>query len=176
MTYKGKEIGIPTLEIFKEYIEEKLYDLSAESLYKKYTKRNWLTKKGTPAKSVEVILDACNGVKQFHVHYEPRSKKKERRRAQLEHLKKVMELGDPAEGDSHDTYIIYKEQMKDPRWLAFREFVLTVRGRMCENCGGNYQLNIHHLQYQKKRLAWEYTVNDVRVLCTHCHKKVHNLV
>ena len=174
MLYKGKEIGIPTLEQVEECIKEEELDLDANSIYKKYSKRNWLTKKGTPIKCLECVLNACHGVKVGHMFYN-KKKRKEKVKNEIERLKSLMDTGNPSEEDRHDTYIIYKEQLTDKRWLAFRDFVLTVRGCVCENCKNTTNLNIHHLKYIPKRLAWEYTVNEVRVLCYKCHKKVHNI-
>lgn len=173
MTYRGQEIGIPTLELLQQHIDEKGYNLSAKKIYEKCSKRKWLTKQGTPIKTLECLVGAYNGIGCYKAITNKDRKRK--RKNNLNELRELMKKC-PAKEDNHDTYIIYKEQMKDERWLAFRKFVLAVRGERCECCNRTTHLQIHHLQYQKKRLAWEYTVNDVRVLCMDCHKKVHNIV
>ena len=177
MKYKGHEIGKPTIEMLQECIDEHFYNISAEKIYKACEKRKWLTRKGTPIKDLECLVSAYNGIGTFKNVSNKKKKeiRKEKRKENVESLRRLMEAA-PADEDGHDTYIIYKEQMNDRRWMAFRQFVLAVRGEYCECCGDNHILQIHHLQYQKKRLAWEYTVNDVRVLCKCCHMKVHNIV
>ena len=69
----------------------------------------------------------------------------------------------------------YNDQLKDPRWSAFRNFVFVVRKMRCEKCGSKEALQIHHPQYITGRKAWEYTCNEVQVLCRECHKKIHGI-
>lgn len=69
----------------------------------------------------------------------------------------------------------YREQLQDIRWKAFRDFILVVRGCRCENCGSTSNIQIHHPKYYKGRKPWEYTCNEVKVLCSNCHKKEHGL-
>lgn len=71
--------------------------------------------------------------------------------------------------------IPYSEQLKDPRWFAFREKVFKVRGRKCEHCGSTVWLQVHHPKYKYGRKAWEYSTDEVVVLCRECHKKEHNI-
>lgn len=73
-----------------------------------------------------------------------------------------------------DCSMTYSEQLKDLRWLAFRKCVLSIRGARCELCGNTKTLQIHHPVYINGRKAWEYTCNEVVVLCRDCHKAVHN--
>ena len=68
----------------------------------------------------------------------------------------------------------YSEQLKDRRWLAFRERVFRERGRRCERCGRTEQLQVHHLEYRGVRLAWKYKVSEVIVLCDACHSRLHH--
>lgn len=69
----------------------------------------------------------------------------------------------------------YDEFLKDPRWFAFRQFIFAVRGHKCEDCGSTERLQVHHIAYKRGLLPWEYTCNDVKVLCRDCHKKVHGI-
>lgn len=69
----------------------------------------------------------------------------------------------------------YEEQLKDSKWLAFREKVFKVKGRKCEKCGSILNLQIHHPKYKNNRMAWEYSINEVVVLCRKCHATEHNL-
>lgn len=62
MKYKGFNITEPSLEMFQEFIKEYNLPISAEEVYNHYKKRNWLTKKGTKAKSVEVLCNVWNSI------------------------------------------------------------------------------------------------------------------
>lgn len=62
MKYKGFTITEPSLEMFKEFINETNLPISAEAIYNHYKERNWLTKKGTKAKSVEVLCNSWNSI------------------------------------------------------------------------------------------------------------------
>ena len=62
MTYKGIEIGVPTIGMIDEFIRKEKFSLDAETIYEEYAKRNWLTRKGKPVKTLESIICAANGV------------------------------------------------------------------------------------------------------------------
>lgn len=62
MTYKGVEIGIPTISMIREFIKREKFNLDAEVIFDEYEKRNWLTRKGKPVKTLESIICAANGV------------------------------------------------------------------------------------------------------------------
>lgn len=42
MKYNGQEIGIPEVWQIAEYIALKHYDLSAQAVYDKYSKKGWV--------------------------------------------------------------------------------------------------------------------------------------
>lgn len=133
----------------------------------------------------------CGLAKLEDAHPEPslqnKSRKERKKRKQTERgvLKgKVNMLRIKAENADNDAivetpvtkkFIGYQEQLKDPKWMAFRQFVMVVRGRRCEVCGTEYGLQVHHLRYKENALAWEYTCNDVMVVCGKCHKKIHKI-
>lgn len=67
----------------------------------------------------------------------------------------------------------YSARLRDPRWRAKREEVFAARGRRCERCGNLSELQIHHLQYRRGRLPWEYPIRDLQVVCRSCHEDEH---
>lgn len=67
----------------------------------------------------------------------------------------------------------YAAQLKDPRWFEFRKKVFKKRGRKCEVCGCKDHLQVHHMKYRWPKLAWEYDIKDMRVLCPRCHAEAH---
>jgi hypothetical protein len=62
MTYKGQEIGIPTLELIQECITQWKLRVSAQEVYDYWTSRNWLTKKGQPIKTIESACNVANSL------------------------------------------------------------------------------------------------------------------
>ena len=63
MKYKNVEIGDkPTKEQFQEYISRMGYILDVDYWYNKYDAKGWLTKKKTPIKSLETIINVINGI------------------------------------------------------------------------------------------------------------------
>lgn len=62
MTYKGIEIGTPTIPMIREFIKKEKFNLDAEAFFAEYERRNWLTRKGKPVKTLESIICAANGV------------------------------------------------------------------------------------------------------------------
>ena len=63
MKYKNVDIGYrPTKEQFKEYVSRMGYIIDVEYWYKKYDARGWQTKKKTPIKSLEAIINVINGI------------------------------------------------------------------------------------------------------------------
>lgn len=65
----------------------------------------------------------------------------------------------------------YFDYMQSKAWQIFRQRVFAARSRMCERCGtGAGPLQIHHISYA--RFGHE-ELEDVKVLCVPCHKKMH---
>ena len=62
MKFKEKEIGIPTVDMFDEYIKQMGFKLTGQEVYDYCKENNWLTKKGTPMTSVEAMTNSYNGV------------------------------------------------------------------------------------------------------------------
>ena len=77
----------------------------------------------------------------------------------------------------------YSEKLKDPRWAKFRALYFIDYERRegpfkeivrCETCGcdaGNWHL--HHKRYDKDREPWEYSFQDVALICKECHDEIH---
>ena len=70
----------------------------------------------------------------------------------------------------------YNRLLEDKRWKEFRLKVLSERGNKCECCGGTDVLQIHHTFYIRGKMPRAYDINDMRVLCRTCHKKIHHLI
>jgi len=91
-------------------------------------------------------------------YYKKRNKKKKKKKKKIYHPN-----------------IKYHKQLEDVRWKEYREKVLDIRGRQCEICGNKHYLQIHHLKYEQGIYAWEYSIDDVIVLCCKCHKAIHGI-
>ncbi len=69
----------------------------------------------------------------------------------------------------------YKEQLLHPNWQKQRLETLNAAGWKCEHCGANdVTLHVHHKQYIKGRLAWEYPADNFAALCKDCHTSHHD--
>lgn len=63
MKYKNVEIGDkPTKEQFQEYVSRNGFNIDVDYWYNKYDARGWLTKKKTPIKSLETLINVINGI------------------------------------------------------------------------------------------------------------------
>lgn len=64
----------------------------------------------------------------------------------------------------------YQSELGRPEWLEFRQRVKTAKGGRCEVCRRQHGLQVHHNFYDSERWAWEYAMDEVRLLCGVCHE------
>lgn len=81
----------------------------------------------------------------------------------------------------------YSEKLQDPQWISFREYVIEnredrcrreERPLSCEDCSQTMerrQAHVHHRRYIKGREPWNYSLDDVQVLCSDCHEIIHEV-
>lgn len=70
----------------------------------------------------------------------------------------------------------YKEQLLHPFWQKKRLEVLERDKFTCQKCqDDNTTLNVHHLQYNKGCMAWEYNNENLVSLCCICHDIIEDL-
>lgn len=68
----------------------------------------------------------------------------------------------------------YSQQLKHPQWQRRRLEMLTGADFECTDCGDkDTMLHVHHKQYFKGRMAWEYADDELAVLCEKCHASEH---
>lgn len=68
----------------------------------------------------------------------------------------------------------YAEQLKHPKWQKMRLEVLERANFHCQICGDDEMtLHVHHKQYIKGRMAWEYELSNFDALCESCHNSTH---
>ena len=64
----------------------------------------------------------------------------------------------------------YQKKLLDPRWQRRRLEVLSLAEWECSDCGASEKtLHVHHPRYIKGREPWEYTDDELVVLCEDCH-------
>lgn len=85
---------------------------------------------------------------------------------------------EPVNNSLDKTKTAYELLLERPEWKAYRLAVLVERGKQCEWCGSNKNLQVHHKFYLKYPdgkhiLPWEYDINCLLVLCKDCHTKAH---
>lgn len=70
--------------------------------------------------------------------------------------------------------IDYKEQQKDPRWVAKSREIMKRDNFTCQLCGKKHvKLNVHHIKYNKNLNYWEYPDELLLTVCEVCHAKIH---
>jgi hypothetical protein len=68
----------------------------------------------------------------------------------------------------------YKEQLLHPNWQRKRLEALSAVDFTCQGCYGKDEtLHVHHKHYVKGRMAWEYDLTELAVLCEGCHEAEH---
>lgn len=68
----------------------------------------------------------------------------------------------------------YAQQLKHPNWQRRRLERLDIAGFRCENCDESTKtLHVHHREYVRGRMAWEYENDELEVLCESCHGEHH---
>lgn len=147
--------------------------IKADEVFNYCEQQNFLNKSGVPFTSgKKAILEYMD----VYGLTTPKAEKKPKKK----HLKvskdQEIYIEEPTVKDQ------YYKDLKDPRWKAFREFIFAVRGCRCEKCGSELEgLVIHHGTCEKPVYhkyyshPWEYTCNEVVVLCNECHQEVHNI-
>jgi hypothetical protein len=65
----------------------------------------------------------------------------------------------------------YKQYLNSTHWQKIKTTVYKKR-RKCQICGKSFNLNIHHITYE--RLGKE-LLSDLVVLCQSCHYKAHKI-
>lgn len=72
--------------------------------------------------------------------------------------------------------LTYGEQLKHPKWQRKRLEALEKADFTCTGCYDNAStLHVHHKQYFKGRMAWEYELSELAVLCEECHSFQHEV-
>lgn len=80
----------------------------------------------------------------------------------------------PGMTEMHMKKLSYIDQLKHPNWQRKRLERLDAAKWTCERCAAQEKtLHVHHKQYFKGRMAWEYSDAELLVLCEQCHSDVH---
>lgn len=148
MTYKGIEIdGAPTLDMVKEYIETKKFNLSAKKVYARYVENGWKTAKGDDIKTLEAAINGCNSDSKKYGLTPKEAREK------------------------------YCELLQTQEWKDFSSAVKKHYGNKCQQCGSTEGLEVHHNHYRRHghSLPWAYYYKEMTVLCHDCHQKVHDV-
>ena len=169
MKYKGKDIGdTPTYDMIYECVENMGFDIDVDKMYRKYSDRNWMTKKGKRIKSVEAIVGAENGVLNQKNNKQHIDKPKRKKTIKL--------IPDPPKRDitksPKENYEIF---LKSEYWKRVRIMKIEQSGGKCQICGSRKCLNVHHNSYEHHYKEHKH-LEDLVVLCRKCHEKFHDIV
>jgi len=70
----------------------------------------------------------------------------------------------------------YSDKLRDPRWQRKRLEALDAADWACASCSADeLTLHVHHRRYIKGREVWDYSLDELAVLCENCHTIVHEL-
>lgn len=195
MKFKNSTIANkPTFAMVEIYIAEKGLYCDPQECYDYWENKRWKTRKGAEVQTLENAVNVYNAIvvqrdmkknakKLGYTKLDKKDKKKAKRLIRKSLLQNGKTINDLIVKEKQETnpqkktkFTPYSEQLTDEKWLAFRKFVFVVRGKKCEQCGSTNFLQVHHPKYKSGRKAWEYTCNEVIVLCKCCHEKVHNII
>lgn len=71
--------------------------------------------------------------------------------------------------------LTYAQQLMHPNWQRRRLHMLEQAAWQCTSCyAEEVTLHVHHRQYFKGRMAWEYSDDELAVLCKNCHDIEHH--
>lgn len=70
--------------------------------------------------------------------------------------------------------VSYAELLKDPRWQRRSKEIKEWDNNVCQLCGSNENLQVHHLYYDKDKKPWEYGDRALVTLCDKCHEQIHS--
>ena len=72
------------------------------------------------------------------------------------------------------TRMSYRDQLLSPKWQKRRLEMLEAAKWACVCCGAEEKtLHVHHKRYVKGRMAWDYSDQELAVLCDACHGEEH---
>lgn len=66
----------------------------------------------------------------------------------------------------------YKDYLNSKEWYAIKVSLFNIRGKKCERCGNEKQLQIHHRHY---RNIFNEKPEDLQIVCAGCHGHIHKL-
>lgn len=178
MKYKGREVGIPTMTQIKECIDSKGYNTSCAKIFDFCSVSKWTIVSKRPIESVEQLVERFGRMKKFQLKQRDGSKNAKHSNAQKKqdkYPKVQLPSKQTIAARLRATMPTYYEQLRDPKWYAFRRLVFSCKGRRCAKCGSKQTLDIHHKSYRKGHFAWEYPISNMMVLCRSCHRKIHGI-
>jgi len=133
MTYKGVNIGRkPKFDQLREYLAHSGINLDAMEIYKYWEPKHWMTRKGTPVKTLEGAVDVvCDNIKREAKKLAKNTKEKKSPSCKRNKVvKKERVLIPLSQNSNQDTsWMTYNDQLQDRRWKAFREFIFAIKGR-----------------------------------------------
>jgi len=77
------------------------------------------------------------------------------------------------------SYMSYKDLLKEPEWHNKRIEVIKNKGGKCIECGKSEKLQVHHNKYRDTEFGilwpWLYNDDEMNVMCQGCHYDHHRL-
>jgi 5-methylcytosine-specific restriction endonuclease McrA len=67
----------------------------------------------------------------------------------------------------------YSIHLQNPKWKEKRLKILRRDNFICQKCGSDNELNVHHIHYIQGNLPWQVPDRFLITLCRICHIKEH---
>ena len=67
----------------------------------------------------------------------------------------------------------YRFDLTDVRWQLKRKDIIK-RDKVCQRCGSDKYLDVHHTYYLYGYKPWEYDDEYLITLCRNCHNREHS--
>lgn len=67
----------------------------------------------------------------------------------------------------------YADKLRRPEWQEKRAAIIKRAEGLCERCGEQGRLHVHHKLYISGRQPWEYRDDQLIALCPSCHEFAH---
>lgn len=68
---------------------------------------------------------------------------------------------------------LYEDFINSKEWGIIRGKLFNIRGKKCEMCGNEDDIQVHHVSY--KRFGGNELMSDLCVLCKPCHMEIHGI-
>ena len=82
----------------------------------------------------------------------------------------VFNLDNQIKKNHNSKNFTYSEKLRDQRWSDKRDTVKDKANYMCQDCGSEKSLEVHHCYYKYGLEPWQYPIDSLKCFCSNCHE------